>query len=112
MLYWELSVYVILGVVSIYYIGSCPYMLYWELSVYVILGVIRAEAYDLPKHSLQMVFIYHMFHLVVAPTRCYISICLCISGSKVQVPSEIVILNTIVLPHKDISRSEINQIIL
>lgn len=35
-----------------------------------------------------------------------------IAGSRVQVPPEIVILNTIVLPHKDISRSQINRIIL
>jgi len=33
-------------------------------------------------------------------------------GSRVQVPSEIVILNTIVLPNKDISHSETNRIIL
>ncbi|XP_067932395.1 mannose-1-phosphate guanyltransferase alpha-A-like [Watersipora subatra] len=35
-----------------------------------------------------------------------------IIGSRVQVPSEIVVLNTIVLPHKDISGSEMNKIIL
>lgn len=35
-----------------------------------------------------------------------------VSGSKVQVPSEIVILNSIVLPHKDIAYSEMNRIIL
>jgi len=33
-------------------------------------------------------------------------------GSRVQVPAEIVILNTIVLPHKEIAHSEMNKIIL
>lgn len=33
-------------------------------------------------------------------------------GSNVQVPSEVIVLNSIVLPHKELTRSVKNQIIL
>lgn len=39
-------------------------------------------------------------------------VCVLSSGCNVTIPSEVIILNSIVLPHKDLNRSFKNQIIL
>jgi hypothetical protein len=46
------------------------------------------------------------------PSLFIFSILVCFSGSNVQVPAEVIVLNSIVLPHKDLSGCYKNQIIL
>ena len=55
----------------------------------------------------------HFDNAILASAPCTFKFKLNVSlGSNVQIPGEVIVLNSIVLPHKELNRSYKNQIIL
>jgi hypothetical protein len=71
----------------------------------------KTDCHDITKILLKMA-LHHQATYVFEKTCFLIYISFLFSGSNVQIPSEVVILNSIVLPDKALSGSYKNQIIL